>query len=174
MFELVKNNLTNIDIFIACAAVADFKVKNISQQKIKKNLLKNFLLEFELNPDILESIGNNANRPKMVIGFCAESENIIENAQQKLHKKNCDLVIANDIENGRIFGSNETKAYLITRKKQHDSMGSTPKPHRPLARPPKERMRRLDRSKAQRGPRQRPRGRRTGRLRRRRSSRLLG
>jgi len=128
MFEVVKNNLTDIDIFIACAAVADFKVKNISQQKIKKNLLKNFSLEFELNPDILESVGNNINRPKMVIGFCAESENIIENAQEKLHKKNCDLIIANDIENGKIFGSYETKAYLIDNNKQQD-LGKITKNH---------------------------------------------
>ncbi len=120
MFEAVKNNLTNIDVFIACAAVADFKVKNISYQKIKKNMLKNLALELELNPDILEAVGNNINRPKMVIGFCAENENILENAQEKLRKKNCNLIIANDIENGKIFGSDETKAYLVNNNKQQD------------------------------------------------------
>jgi phosphopantothenoylcysteine decarboxylase/phosphopantothenate--cysteine ligase len=120
MFEAIKNKLDNADIFISCAAVADFKVKNISHQKIKKNTLRNFNLELESNIDILESIGNSINRPKIVIGFCAESENLLENARQKLRKKNCDLIIANDIENGKIFGSDETKAYFIDHHKQQD------------------------------------------------------
>jgi len=120
MFEAIKNKLDNADIFISCAAVADFKVKNISHQKIKKNTLQNFNLELEPNIDILESIGNSINRPKIVIGFCAESENLLENARHKLHKKNCDLIIANDIENGKIFGSQETKAYFIDHHNQQD------------------------------------------------------
>ncbi len=120
MFEAIKNNLIDADIFISCAAVADFKVKNISHQKIKKNTLKNFNLELEPNIDILESIGNSINRPKIVIGFCAQSENLIENAREKLHKKNCNLIIANDIENGKIFGSQETKAYFVYHNNQQD------------------------------------------------------
>ncbi len=120
MFEAIKNNLIDADIFISCAAVADFKVKNISHQKIKKNTLKNFNLELEPNIDILESIGNSINRPKIVIGFCAQSENLIENAREKLHKKNCNLIIANDIENGKIFGSQETKAYFVYHNHQQD------------------------------------------------------
>ncbi|MFM2200071.1 MAG: bifunctional phosphopantothenoylcysteine decarboxylase/phosphopantothenate--cysteine ligase CoaBC [Pseudomonadota bacterium] len=113
MFEVVKENLEGIDVFIGCAAVADFKVKNPSYDKIKKNIIKNLALEFELNPDILEFVGNNPNRPKMVIGFCAESHDLVVNAQDKLIKKNCDLLIANDIEQGKIFGSELTKAVIV-------------------------------------------------------------
>ena len=113
MFEVVKENLEGIDVFIGCAAVADFKVKNPSYDKIKKNIIKNLALEFELNPDILEFVGNNPNRPKMVIGFCAESHDLVVNAQDKLIKKNCDLLIANDIEQGTIFGSELTKAVIV-------------------------------------------------------------
>lgn len=113
MFEVVKENLEGIDVFIGCAAVADFKVKNPSYDKIKKNIIKNLALEFELNSDILEFVGNNPNRPKMVIGFCAESHDLVVNAQDKLIKKKCDLVIANDIEQGKIFGSDFTKAIIV-------------------------------------------------------------
>ncbi|MFM7620820.1 MAG: bifunctional phosphopantothenoylcysteine decarboxylase/phosphopantothenate--cysteine ligase CoaBC, partial [Alphaproteobacteria bacterium] len=87
MFDAVKENLHEVDVFIGCAAVADFKIKNPSYDKIKKNILKNLALEFELNPDILEFVGNNPNRPEMVIGFCAESQNLLANAKDKLFKK---------------------------------------------------------------------------------------
>jgi len=113
MFDAVKENLHGIDVFIGCAAVADFKIKNPSYDKIKKNILKNLALEFELNPDILEFVGNNPNRPEMVIGFCAESQNLLANAKDKLLKKNCDMIIANDIEQGKIFGSDFTKAIIV-------------------------------------------------------------
>lgn len=114
MFAAVKNNLSQNQIFIGCAAVADFKVKNISQEKIKKSDA-NLHLELEKNPDILDFVGNSQNRPALVIGFAAESENLIKNAQEKLQKKNCDLIIANDIENGKIFGSNETKVCFVSK-----------------------------------------------------------
>lgn len=121
MFEAVKNNLAEIDIFIGCAAVSDFKVKNASYEKIKKDIFKNLTLEFELNPDILEFVGNNQNRPKLVIGFCAESKDLLANAQKKLIQKNCDLIVANDIEQGKIFGSDFTKAQIIKKNNQDNS-----------------------------------------------------
>ncbi len=119
MFEAVKKNLNKKDIFIGCAAVSDFKVKKISKEKIKKST-KNLTLELEKNPDILDFVGHAKNRPNLVIGFAAESENLIKNAKEKLQKKNCDLIIANDVENGKIFGSTQTKAYFVSKNKSED------------------------------------------------------
>ena len=119
MFEAVKSSLDSMDVFIGCSAVADYRVKNYSAQKIKKSHNQNLTLELEKNPDILEFVGTAPNRPALVIGFCAESENLLEYAQEKLLKKNCDLIVANDIENGKIFGSDFTSAYFV--EKNHHS-----------------------------------------------------
>jgi phosphopantothenoylcysteine decarboxylase/phosphopantothenate--cysteine ligase len=113
MFEAVRENIGGINVFIGCAAVADFRVKNFSDQKIKKNSSQNLTLELEKNPDILEFVGTSENRPDLVIGFAAESEEIEKHAHEKLQKKNCDLIVANDIESGKIFGSNETKVLFV-------------------------------------------------------------
>ncbi len=117
MFAAVKSNLTKTQVFIGCAAVADFRVKNFSDKKIKKNSEKNLTLELEKNPDILEFVGNSKNRPGLVIGFAAEGSNLEKYAREKLEKKNCDLIVANKIESGKIFGSNETDAIFVTAKK---------------------------------------------------------
>lgn len=118
-----------IDVFIACAAVSDFRVKNFSPQKIKKKASfekggsraqarsEDLTLELTPNPDILEFVGNSKNRPELVIGFAAESENLEKYAREKLKKKNCDLIVANDIESGKIFGANETEAIFVSEKK---------------------------------------------------------
>jgi len=116
MFAAVKDHLAKKEVFISCAAVSDFKIKNISSEKIKKSV-KNPTLELEKNPDILEFVGQSKNRPPLVIGFAAESQNVIKNAQEKLQKKNCDLIVANNINYGQIFGSMETDAYFITKNK---------------------------------------------------------
>ena len=117
MFDAVKKNLSKKNVFIGCAAVSDFKVKKISKEKIKKTSAKNLTLELEKNPDILEYVGKAKNRPALVIGFAAESKNLEKYAKEKLQKKNCDLVVANDIESGKIFGSDETKVMFVSKKK---------------------------------------------------------
>lgn len=120
MFDAVKINLTKTSVFIGCAAVSDFKVKKVSTQKIKKTADKNLTLELEKNPDILEFVGHSKARPQLVIGFAAESENLEKYAREKLKKKNCDLIVANDIESGKIFGADETKVILVSAKKSED------------------------------------------------------
>ena len=125
MFEAVKNSLDSIDVFIGCSAVADYRVKNYSAQKIKKSNFQNLTLELEKNPDILEFVGTASNRPALVIGFCAESENLLENAKQKLINKNCDLIVANDIENGKIFGSDFTSAFFVEKNQHSDLFNGT-------------------------------------------------
>jgi phosphopantothenoylcysteine decarboxylase / phosphopantothenate---cysteine ligase len=96
MLDAVQK-LLPVDIAVCAAAVADFKPKNKNKQKIKKN--HNFnVLNLEKNKDILEYLGkNNKLRPKLVIGFSAETENLIENSTQKLKQKYCDMIIANDV-----------------------------------------------------------------------------
>jgi phosphopantothenoylcysteine decarboxylase/phosphopantothenate--cysteine ligase len=84
------------DIAIFSAAVSDFKVKNKSRNKIKKQ--ENLIINLEKNIDILNYVSNhNSMRPKLVIGFAAETDEIDKNATSKLADKNCDWIIANDI-----------------------------------------------------------------------------
>jgi len=97
MMNAVKK-LLPVDIAICAAAVSDFRPKNKSKQKIKKNRTEFSSLDLEKNKDILEYLGkNNKLRPKMLVGFSAETENLIENSIKKLNNKYCDMIIANDV-----------------------------------------------------------------------------
>jgi phosphopantothenoylcysteine decarboxylase/phosphopantothenate--cysteine ligase len=116
MLKAAQKNLKNCDVFIACAAVADFKAKQIVKGKIKKNSSNEMALQLIKNPDILAEISTSKNRPKMVIGFAAESENLEKYGHEKLEKKNCDLIVANHIKGGEIFGSNATNGFFISKK----------------------------------------------------------
>jgi len=90
--------LLPVDIAICAAAVSDFKPKNKSKQKIKKDKNESKNLALEKNKDILEYLGkNNKLRPKVLVGFSAETENLIKNSIKKLNHKYCDIIIANDI-----------------------------------------------------------------------------
>ena len=90
--------LLPVDIAICAAAVSDFKPKNKSRQKIKKDKKGFNSIDLEKNKDILEYLGkNNKLRPKMLIGFSAETENLVENSVKKLNNKYCDIIIANDV-----------------------------------------------------------------------------
>jgi phosphopantothenoylcysteine decarboxylase/phosphopantothenate--cysteine ligase len=107
--------LLPIDIAICAAAVSDFKPKNKNKQKIKKNK-KNFnSLDLEKNKDILEYLGkNNKLRPKVLVGFSAETENLIENSISKLNNKYCDIIIANDVSKKKIgFNVDYNKVSII-------------------------------------------------------------
>ena len=100
MFKATQENLPT-DVAIFSAAVADFKVKAKKKEKIKKQEYLN--LELEKNTDILNYVSkHNSLRPKLVIGFAAETNDIQENAQKKLIEKNCDWIIANDVSNNSI------------------------------------------------------------------------
>ena len=100
MFQKVLKSLP-ADIAIFTAAVGDFKVKNPSKIKIKKQ--DNLNLELEKNIDILNYISNhNSLRPKLVVGFAAETNDLESLANKKLNEKNCDWIIANDVSNKKI------------------------------------------------------------------------
>ena len=100
--EMYKKTVESLpcDVAIFCAAVGDFKVKNLSEDKIKKN--KDLNLDFEKNIDILKLISKNNNKPKLVIGFSAETSNLHLNSKQKLQNKGCDWIIANDVSKNDI------------------------------------------------------------------------
>ena len=90
--------LLPVDIAICAAAVSDFKPKNKSKQKIKKNANDFTSLNLIRNKDILEYLGkNNKLRPKILVGFSAETEKLIENSLKKLNHKYCDIIIENDV-----------------------------------------------------------------------------
>jgi phosphopantothenoylcysteine decarboxylase / phosphopantothenate---cysteine ligase len=94
MLEAVKRDVKDADVFIAVAAVADYRVKNPSAQKIKKANGKALALEFEENPDILGYVAS-LDKPPLCVGFAAESENLAENAKAKRAKKKLPLLAAN-------------------------------------------------------------------------------
>lgn len=114
------------NIFIGCAAVCDYRVSNISDKKIKKE--KGLDLQFEENPDIAKNVGSlsTPQRPKLVIGFAAETDNLIEYAQKKLESKNCDLIVANDVSQGAVFGQEKNAVHFVT-KDSVQSLDTLPK-----------------------------------------------
>ncbi len=97
MFKATQKNLP-ADIAVFSAAVADYKINKKSQNKIKKQ--ENLNINLEQNIDILNYVSNhNSMRPKLVIGFAAETSNLDKNAISKLKNKNCDWIVANDVSN---------------------------------------------------------------------------
>ncbi|MDM1708335.1 bifunctional phosphopantothenoylcysteine decarboxylase/phosphopantothenate--cysteine ligase CoaBC [Thiopseudomonas alkaliphila] len=108
------------DIFIAAAAVADYRPATIAEQKLKKDPLAEDGLRIELvrNPDVLATIAKRADRP-FCVGFAAETENLLAYASSKLQHKNLDLIVANDVANQSIgFNSDENAITIIDRNQQ--------------------------------------------------------
>ena len=126
--EMYQKTIENLpcDVAIFCAAVGDFRVKNLSEDKIKKN--KDLKLDFEKNIDILKLISKNNNKPKLVIGFSAETNNVHSNSKQKLQNKGCDWIIANDISKNDIgFDSdfNEVSIFYKDEKVEDEIISKT-------------------------------------------------
>ena len=120
MFEETKKQLPT-DIAICAAAVSDFKVTNFNKNKIKKKDKLN--LELEKNIDILEYLSkHNSLRPKLVVGFAAETNNVIKNAKTKIISKHCDWIIANDVSNSEIgFGSDLNEVSIIYKEENKNN-----------------------------------------------------
>ena len=117
MFKATQENLP-VDVAIFSAAVADFKIKKRKNEKMKKQEYLN--LELEKNIDILNYVSkHNSLRPKLVIGFAAETNDLQENAQKKLIEKNCDWIIANDVSNNSIgFDSDFNEVSIFYKDKE--------------------------------------------------------
>ncbi len=138
MKQAVEQEFENSDCIIMAAAVADYRVKNIASQKIKKNMMSENFTNFDSvakgtdndeitltlvkNPDILGELclrrteQNIKNTSPLLVGFCAESENLIENAKEKIVQKGCDYLIANDISRKDIGFSSDYNEVTILNK----------------------------------------------------------
>ena len=116
MFDVVKKALPT-DIAVCSAAVSDFKPVIKKKQKIKKKI-KLDQIKLEYNPDILEFLGkNNRYKPKLLVGFSAETENIINNSIEKMQNKFCDIMIANDVSKKDVgFNVDLNEVTLIDKK----------------------------------------------------------
>ena len=117
MLMEVKKSLP-VDIAVCAAAVTDYKPINKNKNKIKKDISGFNDIKFEKNLDILEYLSkNNKARPKIVVGFSAETENVIKNSKLKLKDKYCDLIVANDVSKEQLgFNSDYNKVSIIDRK----------------------------------------------------------
>ena len=116
MYKAVMEKINTQDLFISCAAVADFKPTRISRNKIKKdsNLAS---IELTKNKDILENVCKLKNKP-ICIGFAAETENFLANARAKLKHKKCDAIILNDISRSEIgMNSDDNEVHFISQEK---------------------------------------------------------
>jgi len=116
MMNRVKEEFSDSDILIMAAAVADFRPAVQSEQKIKKGFSKSLTIELVKNPDILMEIAKIKKQNQIIIGFAAESENLINNAEKKLEEKNLDYIVANDISNREIGFNSDYNAVSIISK----------------------------------------------------------
>ena len=115
MFEAVKNNFKDCDFIIKAAAVSDYTPVQVFDKKVKKQD-GNLTIEFQRTQDILKYVGDNKHEGQKVIGFAAETNNLIEYAKEKIVKKNLDYIVANDISKKDIgFGSDDNEVYIIDR-----------------------------------------------------------
>ena len=121
MFDETLKNLP-ADVAVFTAAVADYKITNYENTKIKKK--EKFNLALEKNIDILDNISkHNSLRPKLTIGFAAETNNLVENSIKKLEEKNCDWIIANDISDNSIgFDSDDNQISIFYKDKKNENL----------------------------------------------------
>ncbi|WP_133408130.1 bifunctional phosphopantothenoylcysteine decarboxylase/phosphopantothenate--cysteine ligase CoaBC [Parashewanella tropica] len=112
MLESVLSDIKEQDIFIGCAAVADYKVEQVATDKIKKSA-ETMQLELTRNPDILATVANLKDKP-FTVGFAAETSNVIEYAKGKLERKNLDMIAANDVAiQGQGFNADNNALHVI-------------------------------------------------------------
>lgn len=112
MYQACHEYFNDVDVAIAAAAVADYRPKNVADQKIKKNEIS-FTIELEKTKDILSSLGQ-IKKNQFLIGFALETENEIEHAKQKIQKKNLDLIVLNSLnDEGAGFGKPTNKVTFI-------------------------------------------------------------
>lgn len=120
MYDAVMHHISGMDVYIGTAAVSDYSPAKASDSKIKKDGSNSpMVLELKENQDILKSVSELEQRP-YVVGFAAETNDLIKNAEKKLSNKNLDLIIANDVSNKEIgFDSDDNEVTLITEKEKY-------------------------------------------------------
>ncbi len=128
MQKAVENEFKTADCLIMAAAVADYRAKEIADTKIKKTSADEISINLIKNPDILKEISANRVQEQLVVGFCAESENVLEFAKEKIQKKGCDFLIANDVSRSDIgFSSDYNEIYIIDKKLNVEKIERAPK-----------------------------------------------
>jgi phosphopantothenoylcysteine decarboxylase / phosphopantothenate---cysteine ligase len=132
MRDAVLARLAGVDILIAAAAVADFRPAKTAAEKIKKRPGEQGLtLELVRTPDILAEVADQrraAGWPRVVVGFAAETQDLLENASAKLKAKQLDLIVANDVtQPGSGFGSDENRVTLLYRDGRQEPLELMPK-----------------------------------------------
>ncbi len=120
MYRASMEQTDNCDIFIASAAVADYRPLTVAEQKIKKQgSNEQMTIELTQNPDIVASVAASDDKP-FVVGFAAETETVIKHGRDKLVRKNLDLIVANDVADSQIgFNSDDNAVTLIDREGEH-------------------------------------------------------
>ena len=114
MLNAVQNEFSAADILIMTAAVADYRPETTAGSKIKKENTDELTIKLVKNPDILKEMCKIKKENQLVIGFCAESNDLIENAKKKIAAKNCDFLVANDISRQDTgFSSNFNEVYIL-------------------------------------------------------------
>ena len=120
MMKQLKDIFPTTDVLIMAAAVADFKPVHVADQKIKKNDDEDiFTIKLTKNPDILQTIAATKSKDQFVVGFAAETQNLLENAEKKLSKKNADVILANNVAQvGAGFNVDTNKVTLLQKGQQ--------------------------------------------------------
>lgn len=115
MYEAVKENYKDCDIIIKAAAVSDYTPTKVFDKKVKKQD-DDLSIEFKRTPDILKYVGEHKNENQIVVGFAAETNDLLDYAKEKIKKKNLDYIVANDISKQGIgFGSDDNEVYIIAK-----------------------------------------------------------
>ena len=124
LYEAMMAHCESQDIIVQAAAPADYRVENPSSQKLKKQSGEPLVLTLVENPDIAKAVGQRKQPHQVLVGFAAETQNVLANAQKKLASKNLDLIVANDVTaEGAGFGVDTNIVTLITK----DGSTSLPK-----------------------------------------------
>lgn len=128
MQEVVEAEFDTCDALVMTAAVADFRPLRVANQKIKKTESEDLILELTKNPDILDLLGRVKRKDQIIIGFAAESEELLINANQKLKRKNLDMIVANDITVPDIgFGSDDNAVIILGADGARENLPRMPK-----------------------------------------------
>ena len=112
MRQIALESAVKNQIFIGCAAVADYRVAEVAEQKIKKSG-DEISLKLIKNPDIIADVGHLSENRPFTVGFAAETQNVADYAKDKLQRKNLDMICANDVSGGKVFNADDNALQLF-------------------------------------------------------------
>jgi phosphopantothenoylcysteine decarboxylase/phosphopantothenate--cysteine ligase len=128
MLDAVLASAENADVFIAAEPVADWRIAKPFGQKLKKQPGQTELtLKLIRNPDIVATVAQQKNRPSLVIGFAAETEHVLEHARTKLISKELDMIVANEVGEGKAFSQPTNAVWLLHREGHECYFAEQPK-----------------------------------------------